>query len=139
MTVGFILVGTNLKTGYLCATLGLNSFTFTLLLREDAGHCQTAEFQRCFHPEKILATGNERTSERQRNVSRFNKLNDLILIATVLQLHLILEIEGGFGVVVDAQLHLLTDLTCHIHLNVLVEIESGIGLLILRQSWIVDF
>ena len=63
--------------------------------------------------------------QRQANVTGLELLDDLVLVTGVVQLHLVLEIEGGFGVVAGVDLQLLADVARQVELYALVEIEGG--------------
>ena len=59
------------------------------------------------------------------DVAAFDEFDDLVLLAVVLQFHLLgVHVHGGFGVVVDVHVHLVAHLTCDAEVDLLVEVEA---------------
>ena len=63
---------------------------------------------------------------READVSGFNELDDLVFLAVVFQLHVLrVEVEGGVGIVVEAEVDLVTHLTRHVQVDLLVEVHRS--------------
>ena len=83
------------------------------------------ETKPCFHPEEILPPLNEGVTKAHTHIASLNFLKDLVFSSAVLQLELVLEIEGGLGVKIRVELHLLADLPDYTELDLLVEVENS--------------
>ena len=125
MAVFVIFIRLDVEVVGLCAAGNGNGLRFGLLLRCDSRHHQFTEFQLRLHTEQTLATRNQRAVERECNITEFNKLQNVILLAFELEFHFILIFEHRFGVVIEIELNLITDFGEGVQLDVFIEVELG--------------
>ena len=72
-----------------------------------------------------MCSGDEGAVEREANVTSLEQLDDFVLFAFVFQLHQVLIIEGGLGILVDVEVDFVADFCDDIELYILVEVEIG--------------
>src|SRR5690606_609641 len=89
--------------------------------------------------EEALAALDELTGERQAYVARLELLDDVILVAREVQFHLVLEIEGGLGVVAGVDLQLGANVAHQVQLDLLIEVERGDLPLVHRNARVLRF
>ena len=103
--------------------IDLDGLGFAFLLREDCGGGEFAKFEVGLHTKQRRASLYQRTVQRHRNVAKLNALDDFVGVSHVLHLLLVFKLEGGFGVVIDAYLHLVANRTRNAHLHRHIKIE----------------
>ena len=112
MSVFFVIGGAELKVGGLCATLAGGAGCGTLLLAEYRLQFQLAELEVCAQTEQTAHTRNQTHVAGEGYISCLDELDDFVLLAIVLQLHVLrVEVEGGFCVVIQIQVYLVAHLT----------------------------
>ena len=135
LVIGYI----QLERSELHATLARHTLRGRLLLRE---HCLQLEFSKLHigsQTEEAAGTLDKRRVAREGNITRLNQLDDFILLAVILQLHVLrIVVEGGIGVVIQVEVHLVANLTVQIQINLLIEVHHR-GLSVAdRQRRVVD-
>ena len=125
VAVVLILVGTDLELVAARSALHLHVLRAGLLLAHHGIHRQLAELQLGVESEQLLATLDEGRCQRERDVRRLEQLQNVVFLAFVFQLQLVLEVEGGIGVVVDVETDQVAYLGIEVNLQVLVEVEGG--------------
>src|SRR5690554_1764521 len=139
MSVAVVLVGCHFKILGLGAALDVHDGGLSFLLRKDGLHVELAELHFGLYSKKTLASCNEGSGQGEADVSGFNIFDDVVFLAGVFQTDLVFKIEGGFGIVVDAQFQAVANGTLDVHLNALVKIEGGGLAHALLQGGVVDF
>ena len=135
VVVGYV----NLEFGGLRAALGRHVRCLALFLREDGREGEASELHVGLDAEEALAALYQRAGQGPRYVAGLDVLQNVVFGAGVVEFHLVLEVEGGFGVVVDAQLHALAYLGVEVHLDGLVKVEAGGLAHPLLHGRVVDF
>ena len=135
LVIGYI----QLERSELHATLARHTLRGRLLLRE---HCLQLEFSKLHigsQTEEAAGTLDKRRVAREGNITRLNQLDNFILLAVILQLHVLrIVVEGGIGVVIQVEVHLVANLTVQIQINLLIEVHHR-GLSVAdRQRRVVD-
>ena len=123
--VGLVLIRLDVEHGGLRTTLGLHVAPLPFLLAEDGRGGEPSETQFGLQAEEALAPLDQGAAQGKTDVAGLDLLDDLVLVTRVVQLHLVLEVEGGLRVVVGVDLQLLTDITHQVQLDPLVEVEGG--------------
>ena len=123
VAVFFVVEAAEFEFVGLCAALHGDVLRFTFLIRNDAGNGGVTEFQFRLDTEKLLRTSNQGAVQRETHITGFKQLYDFVFLAFVFQVELVLEIEGGLGVLVDVEIDLIADFRHHVQLNLLVEIK----------------
>ena len=121
--VGIILRSFHFESCFLCPAFHFHHLGFALVLREDSGQVQFPKLHFSFYPKQVGCPRDQRTIQRQRNIPGLNSFDDVVFIARIIQVHFILVIECGFGVVVHLHFHFLANTPVYIHLNFLIEIK----------------
>ena len=125
MSILVVVIAADVELRSLCAALAAHRLRLTVLLRNQCLDLQLAELQVRLDTEQRLAAPNQRTRQVHRYVSGLNRLDDIVLFAFVVELQVLLvEREGGLGVVTHVEVQLLTHLTLDARLDLLVEIEN---------------
>jgi len=93
-----------------------------LLLARDRREVEVAELEGALDPEEALPSADELRGRLEKDVSRLDALDDLILVAGVLQLHLVLVVELVVRVPVDVDLQLVPDRPGNAEPQVLFEV-----------------
>ena len=124
VAVLLVVGGVHLEGGVLLTALRTDALRRTLLLRGDQLQLEFAELHVGTQTEQTAGALDERGIGGERDVARLDELDNLILLAVVLQLHVLrIVVEGGVGVVVEVHVHLVAYLTVHAEVNLLVEVH----------------
>ncbi len=107
--VGLVLVRLDIEVGGLCPARHRDILALALLLAEDGRGREPSELQLRLQAEEALAALDQLPGERQAHVARLDLLDDVVVVPGEIQFHLVLEIEGGLGVVAGVDLQLVTD------------------------------
>ena len=122
----------------LCATFRRHTLRRALFLRGHQLQLEFAKLQVGAQAEERAGALHERRVAGERYVTAFHELYDLILLAVVLQLHVLrVEVEGGVGVVVQVHVHLVAHLTVDVEVNLLVEVHRCLVAVAHRQRGVV--
>ena len=135
-----LVVGSiNLEGCCLCAAFRGDALRGRLLLRQHRLQLQLAELHVGTDAEKAAGTLHQRVVRGEGDVAGLDELDNLVLLAVVLQLQVLcVEVEGGVGVVVEVEVHLVADLGIGTEVDFLVEVEAR-GLTVTdRQRGVVD-
>ena len=132
--VGLIVVRPDVEFLRLRPALHLDFLPLSLLLAEDGGVVHLAPLGLELQAEEGLAALNERALQRHVDVARLDVLQDVVLLALEPDVHLVLEVEGGLGVVVRSEVDLFTDAAVDGQLDALVEVKGGDGPVSLGQA-----
>ena len=135
--VRLVVVRLDVEGVGLRASAHLHVAPLALLLAEDRRGGEPAEAQFGLEAEEALAALDQCTVQGQAHVAGLDLLDDLVLVPGVVQLHLVLEVEGGLGVVVGVDLELLPDVAHQVQLDPLVEVEGGDPPLVHRDPRVV--
>ena len=121
-----IIVDIYLKIHQLSTALRIYMLSFTLLLRYYCHDIQFAELKFRFQSEKCAASFNKCGIEGETDVTYIYRFYYLVFIAVVVEFQqLLVEIKGGFGVVVHRKAYFLTYFGVYIELYLFVEIRNG--------------
>ncbi len=108
LVIGYI----QLERCQLHATLARYTLRGRLLLREHSLQLEFSKLHIGSQTEEAAGTLDKRRVAREGNVARLNQLDDFILLAVILQLHVLrIIVEGGIGVVIQVEVHLVANLT----------------------------
>ncbi len=135
--VFFILVGIQFKDVFLGTTFNSNGFTFAFLLRKYTGNHRFSKLQFGFNPEKTLTSGDQRTVQREGNISCFKQLENFIFFSFVFEFEFVLKFKGGFCIIVGFKFNFITDFGNNTHLNFFLEIEIGLSPLADIHTWVI--
>ena len=135
LVIGYI----QLKRSELHATLARHTLRGRLLLREHSLQLEFTKLHIGSQTEEAAGTLDKRRVAREGNITRLNQFDDFILLAIILQLHVLrIIVEGGIGVVIQVEIHLVANLTVQIQINLLIEVHHR-GLSVAdRQRRVVD-
>ena len=97
-------------------------------------HAQLTKLELRFHPKQVLATLHQRVGERQAHVAQIDLADDVGRLAHVVELHLVIEVERGFGIVVEHQFEFGANLSGQVQVDVLLEQEVAHALLAQGQG-----
>ena len=97
-------------------------------------HAQLAKLQLGFHPKQVLATLHQRVGERQAHVAQIDLTDDIGRLAHVVELHLVIEVERSFGIVVEHQFELGANLSGQVQVDVLLKQKVAHALLAQGQG-----
>ena len=134
-----VLVGPEVKIGRFGAALHGNGLRRAFLAGSNSCDKQVAEFELGLDTKEALAAGNQRAVQRERNVTELHKLQDVILLAVVLELNLV-----GFGGdgqlvsgIVQVEFDFVADFGKQVELDVLVKVELQLLALLYGEQVIV--
>ena len=114
-----------LEGGGLCAAATGDAFRGGLLLRHHRIQLQFAELHGGIDAEEARSAFHQRVVGGEADVARLQLLDNLVLLAVVLQLQVLcVEVEGGIGVVVEVEVHLVAHLRIGRDVDFLVEVEA---------------
>ena len=125
--VGLVVVRPDVEFLRLGTALHLDLLPLALLLAEDGGVVHLAPLGLELQTEQGLAALDQCALERHVDVARLDVLQDVVLLALEPDVHLVLEVERGLGVVVRSEVDLLSDAAIDGQLDPLVEVEGGDG------------
>ena len=123
VAVFLVLVGPYLELVAAGAAFHLQVLGAGLLLAQHGVDGQFAEFQLRVEAEELLAAVDEACAQRKRDVGSLEQLQYVVLLALVLELYHVLEVEGGLGVLVEVEVDEVAYLGVEVQLYVLVEVE----------------
>ena len=118
-----VLVGAELEGLFLRAAGDRHLLDLPLLLGGEGRQGQRAGLELGLHAEQGLAAPDEGRWRGERHVPCFHALDDLVLVAGVLDLQLVLVLEGTARVPVGQDVQLVPDRAVHGHLDLLAEIR----------------
>ena len=125
MAVLVVHIAADIEFGQLRTAFTAYRLRLTVLLADQRLNTKLTELQIRLDTEQRLAAANKRTRQVHRYITCLNTLNDIVLLALVIQLQILLvERERGLGVVTQVEIQLRTHLTLNTRLNLLVEIED---------------
>ena len=116
MAIFLIFISPDFKLMTTRTALHLHILRTRLLFAHHGINRQLAELQFCMETKQLLTAFDERSVQRERDVCRLKKLQNIIFLSLILQLQLVLEIEGGIGVVVDIETYQVTNLGIEVDL-----------------------
>ena len=92
------------------------------------------------HTKEALTTRNQRTIERQGNITKLNELKNIIFLTGIFQFDLVHVVVQGqlVGGIVEIELYLVTDFGNEVELNILVKQERRCAPLLHRNGVIVS-
>ena len=138
VAVFLVFRGGELEFVRLCAALRGHAFRGRFLLRHHRLQFQLAELQVGAQAEEGRCTFDERRVGGQRHVAGFYELDDFVFLAFVAQLHALrVEVEGGFGVVVQVHVDFVAHAAVHAHVDVFLEVETERLAAVLGQAGVV--
>ena len=138
VAVLIVVVGFQLERGQLGAAVRRHVLRFRLLLADGHLQVQLAELKVGANAEQRGGTLNQRVVGRERDVTGFNQLHDLVFLTLIFQFQVLrVEVKGGVCVVTQVEVHLVADLGVHRQVYFLVEIEAGGFAVALRKRWVV--
>ena len=136
----FLIVGyVELERCELHAALGRYALAGRLLLRSHHLELELAKLHVGSDTKEAAGSLDERGVGWEGYVARLHELDDLVLLAIILQLHVLrIIVEGGIGVIVQVHVHLVAHLTVHVEVDFLVKVHHR-GLAVAdRERWVVD-
>ena len=135
----FIVVGgRKLIVRQLHAALRLHRLGRTLLLGNHRLEFEAAELHVGAHSKKTLCTADEARVGGHRHVAGLDELHNLILLAFVAQFEALrIEVERGFGVVVEVHIDLVAHLSVEREVHLLVEVKAEDAAVAFRERGVV--
>src|SRR5690606_29292999 len=104
----------------------------------DGSDIESAELQLGLHTKQVLGALDERVIQWKAYVPDFEFLENVFLVTGVLDLHVVLKVEGVIVIEVRRDGKLFTDLTGHVHVDLLIEFETTTPLLPNRYRGILN-
>ena len=124
--------------GELHTALGTDALRTGLLLGNDRADLKFAELHVGANAEERRCAANERRVGGHGDVARLDELDDFVFLAFVAQLEVLcVEVEGGFGVIVKVEVHLVAHLAVDAEIYLLVEIKAEYLAVALRERGVV--
>ena len=128
VSILIILVGGDGKIGGLCTAFGIYGLCLRILLRNKRRSREFTKLQLGFDTEKRCAASYERRTGGHAHITRLYVLYYFVFFAFVGELQvLIVEVEGGAGVVAHVELHLVAYRGVDVGLYLLIEVEIGLA------------
>ena len=139
VTVFLIICHVQFERCELHTALARHTLGSRFFLRHHSLQLEFAKLHVGSHTEKTACSLDERGVARERYITSLYKFDDFILLAVILQFHVLgIVIEGGIGVVVHVHVHLVAHLSVHVEVDFLIEVHHR-GLTVAdRQGRIVD-
>ena len=111
MPVLLVVGGAELEVGSLCAALARCACRGALLLTEHRLKLHLSELEVGSQTEEAAYAGHQTHVAGERHVAGLDEFDYFVLLAIVLQLHVLrVKVEGCFGVVVQVQVYLVAHL-----------------------------
>ena len=127
MSVLVVTVAGDVEPRHLRAALAADGLRLAVLLADQGLDAELAELQVGLDTEQRLAAADKRRRQVHRHITCLDRLDDVILLAFVVQFEVLLvERERGLGVVTHVEVQLLAYLALDAGLDLLVEIEDVI-------------
>ena len=139
VTVFLVICHIKLERSKLHTTPARYTLGSRLLLREYRLQLELAKLHVGSYTEKTAGALDERGVAGKGYIARLNQLDNLIFLAIILQLHVLgIVVEGGIGVVIQVEVHLIAYLSIHVEIDLLIKVHHR-GLAVAdRQRRVVD-
>ena len=121
------------------AALGADGLGRRLLFGQQGRDVEFAELEARLDAEEGRSARDERVAGRHRHIAGLEILDDVILLTAECQFEFVgIEVERGFGIVVEVKTHLGAHLGIHVELDVLFEIHRELVAGAFRERGIVN-
>ena len=125
MSVLVVAVAADVELGHLRSAFAAHGLRLAVLLADERLNAELAELQVRLDSEKCLTASDERRGQIHRHITGFDRLDDVVLFAFVVQFEVLLvERERSLGVVTHVKIEFRTDFSLYAGLDLLVEIED---------------
>ena len=139
VTVFVIVVGLDVIRVQLVSSPTAHCGRLRLLLTGHSLQSQTSKLQVCPDTKQHTRTPDEARIGGEGDITCLDQLHDVIFLTFITQFQVLgIDIEGGFRVVVDVEIHAVTHLRIHAHIDLLIEIKSPRHTVTVRQRGVVN-